>query len=80
MKKLYSDDEFDFPVEYFKKPNGVEEVSICSITGLLASEYCPAVKELGIKKRNLKKCPGNHAMPKDSLGVGTFSAPSTTEE
>jgi penicillin-binding protein 1A len=80
MKKLYSDDEFDFPVEYFKKPSGVEEVSICSITGLLASEYCPAVKELGIKKRNLKKCPGNHAMPKDSLGVGTFSAPSSTEE
>lgn len=80
MKKLYSDDDFDFPVEYFKMPTGVDEVSICEVTGLLASETCPSIRELGIKKRNLRKCPGNHAMPRDSLGVGTFSAPSKTEE
>jgi penicillin-binding protein 1A len=80
MKKLYSDDDFDFPVEYFKMPSGVEEVSICEVTGLLASDGCPTIRELAIKKRNLKKCPGNHAMPKDSLGVGTFSAPSKIEE
>jgi penicillin-binding protein 1A len=80
MKKLYSDEEFDFPVEYFKSPSGVEEISICQITGLLAGDNCPSVRELGIKKKNLRKCPGNHAMPKDSLGVGTFSAPSKTEE
>lgn len=80
MKKLYSDEDFDFPVEYFKMPSGVDEVSICTVTGLLASENCPSVRELGIKKKNLKKCPGNHAMPKDSLGVGTFSAPSKTDE
>jgi hypothetical protein len=61
-------------------PSGVDEVSICTVTGLLASENCPSVRELGIKKKNLKKCPGNHAMPKDSLGVGTFSAPSKTDE
>ncbi|MCX6165191.1 MAG: penicillin-binding transpeptidase domain-containing protein, partial [Ignavibacteriae bacterium] len=80
MKKLYSDDDFDFPVEYFKMPTGVDEVSICQVTGLLASETCPSIRELGIKKRNLRKCPGNHSMPRDSLGVGTFSAPSKTEE
>ncbi len=80
MKKLYSDDEFDFPVEYFKRPSGVEEVSICSVTGLLAGDGCPSTRELAIKKHLPRKCPGNHAMPKDSLGVGTFSAPSTTEE
>jgi penicillin-binding protein 1A len=80
MKKLYSDDDFDFPVEYFKMPSGVEEVNICEVTGLLASDGCPTIRELVIKKRNLKKCPGNHAMPKDSLGVGTFSAPSKIEE
>jgi len=80
MKKLYSDEDFDFPVEYFKMPTGVDEVSICTVTGLLATENCPSVRELGIKKKNLRKCPGNHAMPKDSLGVGTFSAPSKTDE
>lgn len=80
MKKLYSDSDFDFPVEYFKMPSGVDEISVCEVTGLLAGEYCPTIRELGIKKKNLKKCPGNHAMPKDSLGVGTFSAPSTADE
>lgn len=80
MKKLYSDEDFDFPVEYFKMPSGVDEVNICEITGLLAGDNCPVIRELGIKKRGLRKCPGNHAMPKDSLGVGTFSAPSTSEE
>lgn len=80
MKNLYSDDDFDFPVEYFKMPSGVEEVSICEVTGLLASENCPSVREFALKKRLPKKCPGNHAMPTDSLGVGTFSAPSKSEE
>jgi penicillin-binding protein 1A len=80
MKYLYEDDEFDFPIEHFKMPTGVDEVNICAITGMLAGDYCPVIRELGIKKKNLRKCPGNHAMPKDSLGVGTFSAPSTVEE
>jgi penicillin-binding protein 1A len=66
MKLLYSDDAFDFPVEYFLMPEGTEEVSICTITGLLAGPGCPAEIELINKKLMPRKCPGNHVI-KDSL-------------
>jgi penicillin-binding protein 1A len=66
MKLLYSDDAFDFPVEYFLMPEGTEEVSICTITGLLAGPGCPAEVELINKKLMPRKCPGNHVI-KDSL-------------
>jgi len=60
MKLLYSDDDFNFPVEYFLMPKGVEEVSICTETGLLDNGTCPATKELILKKKMPKKCPINH--------------------
>ena len=41
MKNLYSDEDFDFPVEYFLMPSGVEEANICAISGLLAGDGCP---------------------------------------
>jgi hypothetical protein len=74
MKLLYSDDAFDFPVEYFLMPEGTEEVSICTITGLLAGPGCPAEVELINKKLMPRKCPGNHVI-KDSLA----SAPLDTQ-
>lgn len=74
MKLLYSDDAFDFPVEYFLMPEGTDEVSICSITGLLAGPGCPAEVELINKKLMPRKCPGNHVI-KDSLA----SAPLETQ-
>jgi penicillin-binding protein 1A len=80
MKYLYSDDDFDFPVEYFLMPSNVEEVNICSITGLLASDGCPAERELVNKKRMPKKCPGGHNLQTDSLGVRVLSEPSSKKE
>jgi len=74
MKLLYSDDAFDFPVQYFLMPEGTEEVNICSITGLLAGPNCPGEVELINKKLMPRKCPGNHVI-KDSLA----SAPLDTQ-
>ncbi len=66
MKLLYSDDQFDFPVEYFLMPEGAEEMNVCTISGLLAGPGCPGEIELVNKKTMPRKCPGNHVI-KDSL-------------
>jgi penicillin-binding protein 1A len=66
MKLLYSDEEFDFPVEYFLMPEGAEEMNICTISGLLSGPGCPGEIELINKKLMPRKCPGNHII-KDSL-------------
>ncbi|MCX6156663.1 MAG: PBP1A family penicillin-binding protein [Ignavibacteriae bacterium] len=66
MKLLYSDEEFDFPVEYFLMPEGAEEMNICTISGLLAGPGCPGAIELINKKLMPRKCPGSHII-KDSL-------------
>ncbi|MBW7855945.1 MAG: hypothetical protein B6D43_06785 [Ignavibacteriales bacterium UTCHB1] len=60
MKKLYADEDFDFPVAYFLMPEGVEEVSICTITGLSANSTCPSVKEIVSKKLIPRRCPVTH--------------------
>ena len=60
MRKLYSDDDFDFPVAYFLMPEGVNEVSICTITGLTSNGSCPSVKEIVSKKLIPRKCPVTH--------------------
>lgn len=62
MKLLYSDENFDFPVEYFLMPDGTDEVSVCSITGLLAGPNCPGEIELINKKLMTRRCPGNHVI------------------
>jgi len=56
MGKLYSDDEFDFPIAYFLMPETVEEGAVCSITGMRSNGTCPTVNDLTIKKNSLKKC------------------------
>jgi penicillin-binding protein 1A len=66
MKYLYSDEEFDFPVEYFLMPNDVEEVSICMETGLLANSSCPSFTDLILKKYMPRKCMMTHAYQYDS--------------
>jgi len=60
MQLLYSDEDFDFPVAYFLMPDGVQEVKICTITGLMATENCPSETELIDRKKMPRKCPGNH--------------------
>lgn len=65
MKYLYADDSFDFPVAYFEMPNGVEEASICSISGMLDNGSCPSHKELVMKKFLPKKCNVSHSLPSE---------------
>jgi len=60
MKYLYSDDDFDFPVEYFYMPEDVEEVNICLISGLLANSTCPSSVDLVLKKFMPKRCNITH--------------------
>ncbi|HEY5535964.1 MAG TPA: PBP1A family penicillin-binding protein [Ignavibacteria bacterium] len=87
MKYLYSDEEFDFPVEYFYMPESVEEASICTITGLLANNTCPSTTELVMKRFLPRRCNSTHISTSlDSLG-GVFEnhlkdleMPSNTKE
>lgn len=60
MKYLYSDDDFDFPVEYFYMPEDVEEVNICLISGLLANSTCPSSVDLVLKKFMPRRCNITH--------------------
>jgi penicillin-binding protein 1A len=67
MKYLYSDEDFDFPVEYFLMPESVEEVSICTVTGLLANSSCPSTTELVMKRFLPRRCSSTHEPSVDSL-------------
>ena len=80
MKNLYSDEDFDFPVEYFLMPSGVEEANICAISGLLAGDGCPVERELVNKKHMPKKCTAVHNIQTDSLGVGVKPEPSLKKD
>ncbi len=60
MKKLYSDDDFDFPVEYFLMPEDVEELEICTITGMIANSSCPSQLDIVLKKFLPRKCTTTH--------------------
>ncbi|MGV8018603.1 MAG: hypothetical protein AB2L26_10560 [Ignavibacteria bacterium] len=74
MKLLYSDENFDFPVEYFRMPENVVEAQVCSITGMLANSSCPSVTDLTIinKKLNNRKCSMTHEV-RDSLALPPIS-------
>jgi penicillin-binding protein 1A len=62
MKKLYSDDDFDFPVEYFLMPEDVEELEICTITGMIANSSCPSQLDIVLKKFLPKRCTITHTI------------------
>ncbi len=72
MKLLYSDENFDFPVEYFLMPENVVEAQVCSITGMLANSSCPSVTDLINKKLNNRKCSMTHEV-RDSLALPPIS-------
>lgn len=74
MKYLYSDPELDFPVEYFEMPPGVNEVSLCTVTGLLDNGTCPTTKELVLKKHMPSKCYINHSAISDSTAGGPIGS------
>lgn len=75
MQQLYSDDEFDFPVAYFLMPDGVEEASVCSVTGMRSNGSCPSTSDLIIKKGNMKKCNISHYYAPAETSVETQEPP-----
>ena len=75
MQLLYSDNEFDFPVAYFLMPDGVEETSVCTVTGLKSNGTCPSVTDLVIKKFNQKKCNIFHYSAPAETSVETQEPP-----
>lgn len=60
MKYLYNDDKTTMPLEYFEMPPDVEEANVCTITGQLANETCPAVQDLVLKKFANRRCSMTH--------------------
>ncbi len=60
MKKVYDDEETTMPLAYFEMPPDVEEMSVCTVTGLPANSTCPSVVDLVLKKFASKKCPQTH--------------------
>ena len=75
MQLLYSDDDFDFPVAYFLMPDGVEETSVCTVSGLKSNGTCPSVTDLVIKKFNQKKCNVFHYSAPAETSVETQEPP-----
>lgn len=75
MQGLYSDDDFDFPVEYFLMPDGVEEASVCTISGLKSNGSCPSTSDIIIKKFNTKKCNISHYYAPAETSVETKEPP-----
>ncbi|MEE9225951.1 MAG: PBP1A family penicillin-binding protein [Bacteroidota bacterium] len=55
MKYVYDDPEIGMPLEYFERPEGVVEETICLDTKQLATEFCP---NKGIEIFNSKYLPG----------------------
>ncbi len=72
MKLLYSDENFDFPVQYFLMPDNVTEASVCTVTGLLSNSSCPSTMDLINKKLTNRKCTMTHEF-KDSLASSPIS-------
>jgi len=56
MKYVYDDPQTTMPLAYFEMPAEVEEVSVCSVTGLKANPYCPSYVDLVLKKFGSKTC------------------------
>jgi len=61
MKYVYDDPQTTMELKYFEMPSDVEEANICSVTGLLANETCPAYTDLILKKNATRKCSMTHA-------------------
>ncbi len=61
MKYVYDDPQTTMELKYFEMPFDVEEANICSVTGLLANETCPAYTDLILKKNATRKCSMSHS-------------------
>ena len=63
MKYIYNDDKTTMPLAYFEMPSDVEEASVCTVTGQIANETCPAIQDLVLKKFANRKCGITHSAP-----------------
>jgi penicillin-binding protein 1A len=61
MKYVYDDPQTTMELKYFEMPPDVEEANICSVTGLLANETCPAYHDLILKRNTSRKCSMSHS-------------------
>ncbi|MCC6865517.1 MAG: PBP1A family penicillin-binding protein [Ignavibacteria bacterium] len=61
MKYVYDDPQTTMELKYFEMPPDVEEANICSVTGLLANETCPAYTDLILKKNANRRCSITHS-------------------
>ncbi len=60
MKYIYDDPETTMDLAYFEMPDEVEEANVCTVTGLLANETCPASNDLILKKNMGRRCGMTH--------------------
>lgn len=60
MKYVYDDPQTTMPLAYFEMPPEVDEVFVCTETGLLANETCPAYEDLILKRFASKRCGITH--------------------
>lgn len=61
MKYVYDDPQTTMELKYFEMPPDVEEANICTVTGLLANETCPAYTDLILKRNTGRRCSMTHA-------------------
>lgn len=61
MKSVYDDPLTTMELKYFEMPPDVMEANICSLTGLLANETCPAYLDLILKRNATRRCSMTHA-------------------
>lgn len=61
MKYVYADPQTTMELKYFEMPPEVMEANVCSITGLLANETCPAYNDLILKKNTSRRCSMSHS-------------------
>ena len=76
MKYTYGDPNIAMPLEYFSRPGGVLEETICSETKLLATEYCPNTSTDYFTSKTLPGRCTKHSTSKwkeGEEGLGTIS-------
>jgi penicillin-binding protein 1A len=68
MKKIYDNEETTMELKYFEMPPEVEELNVCTLTGLPANETCPSQIDLVLKKFASKKCSITHESTSETGG------------
>jgi penicillin-binding protein 1A len=75
MKYVYDDPQTTMELKYFEMPPDVEEASICTVTGLLSNESCPAYNDLILKRNMSRRCSMTHAFTEPGTNETTGDPP-----